>query len=773
MPTESPTAPSDQALRLSELNYRRLFETAQDGILILDADTGRVNDVNPFLIDLLGFTRGEMVGRTVGELSPFKDIVSNQAMLELLQKDGYVRYHDLPLETKDDRKVDVEFVSNTYQVGAKKVIQCNIRDITGRKRETEEASRMAMVVRDSNDAITTQDFEGRITAWNRGAVLMYGYSEAEALAENIERLTAPGKVEEQKDFVRRLLAGEAVTSLETQRVTKDGRILDVWMTVTELVDRDGKPIGIASTERDITGRNQAERALSESNEYLENLFKYANAPIIVWNAEGKIIRFNHASEEIAGLKAEEVLGKGLDLLFAEDQRERAMGIVRRAGAGERFDLVELPIHHTSGSQRTVLWNSAPIFGADKKKQTATIAQGQDISERKRAEAALRESEEQFRTMANSMSQLAWIARADGFIFWYNQRWYEYTGTTPEQMEGWGWQSVQDPKVLPKVMENWAGAIATGQPFEMEFPLRGADGRFRDFLTRVQPLMDAEGRVVQWFGTNTDVVALKEAEEVLRGANFLLEGRVAERTEELKRNRDELAAANKELESFAYSVSHDLRAPLRSIDGFSRILLEDYATKLDEDGRDSLNRIRAATQRMAQLIDDLLNLSRVTRAEMQRERVDLSALAREVAAALRQQEPHRTVEFLAAGGVVVEGDPHLLRVALENLLGNAWKFTGRREGARIEFGTVEQDGQISYFVRDNGAGFDAAYVGKLFGAFQRLHSSTEFPGTGIGLATVQRIVHRHGGRVWADGAVDKGATFYFNLGSEPSSPPETS
>jgi signal transduction histidine kinase len=236
---------------------------------------------------------------------------------------------------------------------------------------------------------------------------------------------------------------------------------------------------------------------------------------------------------------------------------------------------------------------------------------------------------------------------------------------------------------------------------------------------------------------------------------------------------ELEAANKELEAFSYSVSHDLRAPLRSIEGFSQILLEDYASELDNEGRGYVGRVRAASRRMAFLIDDLLDLSRVTRAEMHRQTVDLSALAREIAAELRRSEPEREAEFTFEEGLVANGDARLLRLVLENLLGNAWKFTSKEPHARIEFGITshphheEEQGASSssspaYFVSDNGAGFDARYSDKLFGAFQRLHGTEEFEGTGIGLATVARIVHRHGGRVWAKGEVGKGATFFFTL-----------
>ncbi|MEH2396425.1 CHASE3 domain-containing protein [Nostoc sp.] len=272
-------------------------------------------------------------------------------------------------------------------------------------------------------------------------------------------------------------------------------------------------------------------------------------------------------------------------------------------------------------------------------------------------------------------------------------------------------------------------------------------------------IEVKKRTAELVNTNeelqTEINQRKSAESEILRLNVQLEQRVIERTAQLE-------ATNKEMEAFSYSVSHDLRAPLRSIDGFSQALLEDYADKLDALGQNYLLRVRAATQRMAQLIDDLLNLSRLTRSEMRCEKVDLSALVEAIATELHKTQPERQVEFAIAPGLVTNGDAHLLRIVLENLLGNAWKFTGKHQKARIEFGLLQQDDTDAYFVRDDGTGFDMAYVDKLFGAFQRLHAMTEFEGTGIGLATVQRIVHRHGGRVWAQSAMEQGATFYFTL-----------
>jgi len=233
-------------------------------------------------------------------------------------------------------------------------------------------------------------------------------------------------------------------------------------------------------------------------------------------------------------------------------------------------------------------------------------------------------------------------------------------------------------------------------------------------------------------------------------------------EEVRIRNAQLEAANKELEAFSYSVSHDLRAPLRAIDGFSLAVLEDYQDKIDAEGRAHLERIRAAAGRMGQLIDDMLQLARIARAEMVRDKVNLSRLAQEIASQLQALEPKRQTTFVIQPGLMVEGDRALLRVVLQNLLDNAWKFTGHQLHARIEFGIQKQDSGQVYFVRDNGAGFEMQYANKLFGVFQRLHRQSEFTGTGVGLATVQRIIHRHGGRIWAEGATGHGATFYFVL-----------
>ncbi|HKF51219.1 MAG TPA: CHASE3 domain-containing protein [Candidatus Acidoferrales bacterium] len=292
---------------------------------------------------------------------------------------------------------------------------------------------------------------------------------------------------------------------------------------------------------------------------------------------------------------------------------------------------------------------------------------------------------------------------------------------------------------------------------------------------IAAMLQEEGRLLAVRATSAEVNSRRIKETILFGYGlafvFLIAASMTiHREMEKRRLADkivarrsaELEAANNELEAFCYSVSHDLRTPLRGIDGFSQALLEDYGSKIDSSARDFLQRIRAGTQRMGVLIDDLLNLSRFTRIEMQRAEADLSEIGRTVVAELRQAEPQRDVEVVIAPQLCGEGDPRLMRVVLQNLLANSWKFTSKKPHARIEFGRTDNNGSSAFYVKDNGAGFDPRYTARLFGAFQRLHGVAEFPGSGVGLAMVQRIIQRHGGRVWAEGAVGEGATFYFTL-----------
>jgi PAS domain S-box-containing protein len=349
-----------------------------------------------------------------------------------------------------------------------------------------------------------------------------------------------------------------------------------------------------------------------------------------------------------------------------------------------------------------------------------------------------------------------ISDSKGMLTYVNDRFCEISGYARDELLGYSYNKVSSGSHSKIFFSNLWDTISKGQVWSGELQDRKKDGSLYWVDTTIVPFVDERGIPYQYISIQADISERKGAERKLQEYREHLEEMVEERTHNLK-------VVNRELESFCYSVSHDLRAPLRSIDGFSQALLEDYGGDLDKTAQDYLVRVRYSTQRMGQLIDDLLKLSHVVRTDMSRLSVDLAGLARNVETQLRERNPDRNVELVINGDLVAQGDERLLLAMFENLLGNAWKFTASREDARVELGELEQDGRKVYYVKDNGAGFDQSYAHKLFEPFQRLHSEQEYEGTGIGLATVQRIVRRHGGEIWAEGKVDQGATIYFTLG----------
>ena len=622
-------------LKESEERYRAVVEQAAEGILLIDVDTKRVLEANAAYQDLLGYSLEEILQLSLYDLVPYPVGSMDCYVRQVLEQKSYVsgqRRH----RRKDGSLVDVEVSASLISYGSRGTICIVVRDITERKQTEEIRARLAAIVESSDDAIISKTLDGTITSWNHGAEKIYGYSSEEIVGKPVSVLVPTDRPDEIPEILEKVGRGEAIDNYETVRLAKDGRRLDVSLTISPVKDLSGNLVGASTIARDITERRRTESELRLSEARFRAMIEQSPLSIQVLSPDGQTLQVNRAWEELWGVTLQDIAGYNL----LEDQQLVAKGLmpyIRRGFAGE---------------------------------PTLIPAAAYDPDE-----------------------------------------------TIP------GLTSHEEPK-------RWVRAFI--------YPIKDEDGNVREVI-----LM------------HEDITERKQAEVEIRKLNEQLEQRVQRRTAQLN-------AFNRELEAFSYSVSHDLRAPLRSIDGFSKILLEDYADELDEEGNDYLKRVRAASQRMGQLIDDLLDLSRMTRSEMRRESVDLSDLAKSFAEELKRSQPERRVEFLIEGGLLVEGDKSLLRVVLENLLRNAWKFTGKQTHARIEFGASEQEDKRAYFVRDNGAGFDMAYADKLFGAFQRLHGGSEFEGTGIGLATVQRIIHRHGGRVWAEGRVGYGATFYFTL-----------
>ena len=511
--------------------------------------------------------------------------------------------------------------------------------------------------------------------------------------------------------------------------------------VIPLPGPDGRTELVASVSRDMTERRKADRALQDSEAFLAGLIESATDAIVAVDDQDTVLLFNTAAERVFGVSADQAFGRPVTRFLPDGLcgPPGSRQVAARRGNGTSFT-AELSISALEAAGRHVC--------------TAIL---RDVSERSGAEAELRSSERRFAEAFYSNPAMMGITRlSDRTLVDVNDQWVRTLGVPRDVAVG---RTVAGAGV--RMDQVWADDVyrqlqTTSSVRDIEFIAYTADGReVRGLESASRIEVDGEPCVL-WAAL--DLTERLRAEEEAHRLTHELERRVADRTAQL-------AAVNQELESFAYSVSHDLRAPLRAIDGFAQAVSEDYADRLDDAGRDFLDRIRKGSQRMGELIDDLLTLSRATRGELRPTCMDLSDLAGRVIETFRAQSPARSVEVSIQPKLTATGDPNLLRVVLDNLLGNAWKYTAQNADARVEFGAMDQDGERVYFVRDNGAGYDPAYAYKLFQPFQRLHRPDEFEGHGIGLATVRRVIARHGGRTWAEGAVGKGATVYFTLGAD--------
>ena len=616
-------------------------------------------------------------------------------------------------------------------------------------------ARLAGIVDSAMDAIITVDADQRIVLFNRAAERLFRCDAGDAIGQSLDLFVPERFRAAHRSHIQ--FFGQAGTTTRAMGgaraiygLRSDGEEFPLEASISQVETKGQKLYTVIL--RDVTERQRAEQRFRQVIEGAPN-------GMVMVDPDGKIVLINAQIEKAFGYHRDELLGQQIELLVPG--RFRALHPLYRGGfaaapttrpMGSGRDLFGL---RKDGTEFPVEIGLNPIETQQGLMILGTIV---DITERKLAETALRRSQQQLAAVIGSAMDAIITVDDQQRVVLFNaaaERMFLVTSGEamgqplgrfiPERFRSAHHNHIQDfgrTNVTKRSMGT-LGALFGLRSDGREFPLEASISQ-----------IESDGKKL-YTVILRDITERKRSEEEVHKLHEQLEQRVTERTLELR-------AANKELEAFSYSVSHDLRAPLRHINGFSQALLEDYSDQLDEQGKSYLQEVRSASQEMAQLIDDLLQLARVSRTEMRREIVDLSNVARTILNRLQRNQAERVVTVTINEGLQARGDRRLLEVVLKNLLGNAWKFTSQREQAEIEFGAGKSGSETFYFVRDNGAGFDTAYAHKLFGVFQRLHTTREFEGTGVGLAIVQRIVHRHGGRVWAEGAVDRGATFFFTL-----------
>jgi PAS domain S-box-containing protein len=816
----------------------------------------------------------------------------------------------------DGQEFQTEASISHIRVAGKSLLTVILRDISERVQAQAVRERLAAVVDSSDDAILSKDLQGIINAWNRGAERIFGYTAAEVMGKPMLMLFPPERVEEEADILARIARGESVEHFETVRVRKDGRRIDVSVTISPIRDARGIIVGASKIARDITERKLAERRLRESEENFRRLWNSMDEAFctieVLFDEDGKAVDYRFLEVNPAFAKhtgMENAQGRRIREIYPRQEESwyEILGEVARTGKAVRFEKEAAEMNR---------WFEVHAFRMGKVQERKVAILFNDISRRREQEKELRESEDRFRLFVeHAPAALAMFDREMGYLHW-SRRWQMDYG-----LEGRDLRGVSHYQLFPEIPDRWKevhrrvlkGEVLRGENDRFDRPdgstqwirwearpwhnRRGEIGGIVIFAEEVterkeaqdrlaaqagelarqaeellrsqtaleaQKLMlqsvldsmeeglvaaDEEGKFILWnpaasqilglgaanlasadwvrhyglyredtitpfpvdqlplvralggesshiqmFVRNPemeegiwievsgsplknksgagcggvvafrDVTQARAAEREIRQLNEELEEKVRQRTAELE-------AANRELESFTYSVSHDLRAPLRHIGGFSRILMEDFGPELSAEARRHLERIEEGVRRMGQLVDELLNLARVGRHALKLQPTRLNGVIEEVISMLQPEILNRKVIWKVAELPAAECDPVLIKQVFQNLMANALKFTRPREFALIEIESRQEAGGMVIAVRDNGVGFDMKYCDKLFGVFQRLHRAEEFEGTGIGLATVHRILQKHGGRIWAESELDKGATFCFSVEAAKAAAPE--
>lgn len=724
-----------------------LLESISDGFTALDREWSYTY-VNPAAARMLGKTLEELLGKNLWELWPH----AADSPLGAAYRRAVAEGVPVQVEAFYPEPLNAWFEVRCYP--SPDGLSVFFTDTTERKRAEERTRLLESAMLQTHDGVLILAVSGRDVCCqtpifaNAAFEKMTGFRMADMQRGALPLLYGSRSNVHAREHQIESFREHCPTRLEQPVRRKDGSEFSAEWSFRPLAGADGHFTHCVWTCRDITERKQAE----EKALLFGSIVKSSDDAIISKNLDGIILSWNRGAERIYGYTSQEIVGRHISILIPPDLAFELPVLIDNLRRGARIERQESERVTKHGRRIFVSLTMSPIKDAAEYVVGASVI-ARDITERKLAEKALALSEERYRSLTLATSQIVWTMNPQGEMVGDLPMWCEFTGQSLEDAGGWGWLNALHPDDRERTAGIWSESLRNRSHYRSEFRLRRRDGEYRYMAVHGVAVLEQDATIREWVGTCADITEHVMAQEEVLKLNESLEKRVVERTAELQ-------VANKELEAFAYSVSHDLRAPLRAVDGFSRILMEEYGPQLPAGAQHYLEVARNNAVQMGNLIDGLLHFSRLGRQPLRKQTVSPAVLVHQVLEDLRAEYDGRLVEITVGDLPSCEGDPLLLRQVFVNLLSNALKYTRERETARIEIASPESK---VYCVRDNGVGFDMRYQDKLFGVFQRLHNSEDYEGTGVGLAIVQRIVHRHGGRVWADALVNQGATFYFTLG----------
>jgi PAS domain S-box-containing protein len=809
----------EQALRESERRYQSLFETMSEGFalheIVCDKEGKpcdyRFLEVNPAFERLTGLKRQDVVGKTLSEVLPNSEPfwVQSYGRVALTGEPAHFEQHTSTLRRHyevfayrtapgqfaclfldiTERKRAQEALAESNTLLERRVRERTReleeagetlrREIAGRLRSQEEVQRLAAIVESSDDAIIGATLDGSVATWNHGAEHIYGYCADEMIGKPGAILMPPDRPNEVPRILARIKEGERVDQYETVRVRKDGQFITVSLTVSPIKDASGRVVGASIIARDTTQRRRMEEELRAASSYARSLIEASLDPLVTISPDGKITDVNRATELATGRSRTSLIGSDFSDYFTEPEKARegyqtviAKGFVRD---------YPLTVRHAAGRTTDVLYN-ATVYRNEEGGIQGVFAAARDITDRKRAETSLAESEARYRSLVTATTQIVWTTNAQGEVTGDLPLWQAFTGQTEQETQGWGWTAALHPEDRDRTAGVWTRSVQTRTLYDIEYRLRRHDGVYRTVAVRGVPVLASDGTIREWIGTCTDITERREAEKELDRHRRHLEELVAQRTGELEaanrqlqteigerqraveesgRAAQELARSNRDLEQFAYVASHDLQEPLRAVAGYIGLLQRRYGESLDASAGEYIAGALDGATRMQGLIGDLLVYSRAGTRGKEPGPAEVQAILKNTMENLRASIQESGAVITADPLPTVQADAVQLTQLFQNLIGNAIKFRADRP-PQIHIGARREKSRWIFSVRDNGVGIDPQYHERIFLIFQRLHTRTKYPGTGIGLAICKKIVERHGGEIWLESQPGQGSTFYFTI-----------